>query len=104
MCPEDHVEHVRELQRHAPGGLNLLVIGYSGVDEEVRKLLTLGRPLSSLLVVNGSEDASRGAAAVIAHEFGTEATDEMIFPGGFSDFAQSDALAEYLRGLPDTGD
>jgi hypothetical protein len=32
-----------------------------------------------------------------------EATDEMISPGGFSDFAQSDAYPN-ICGDPDTGD
>lgn len=105
VCPDWHVEHVREHQRHAPGGLNLLVIGYSGVDSEVRKLLAWGeRRLSSLLVVNGSLKQSLAAAEALTRDLKAPVFESMAFAGGFNDFAQSNALSDYLRGLPDTGD
>ena len=105
VCPDDHVEHLREHQRHAPGGPNILVIGYSGFDNEVRELLAWGgRPLSSLLVVNGKPETNLAAAEKIAGALGSPVHESMAFPGGFNDFAQSDSLIRYFRSLQDTGD
>jgi hypothetical protein len=104
VCPDDHAQHVRDHQSQAPGGLNVLVIGYSGLDQEVRKLLSWGgRSLSSLLVVNGSLEQSTAAAEVLARELGVEPGPDMAFAGGFNDFAQTDAISEWFRSLPDTG-
>ena len=81
VCPDDHVEHLREHQRHAPGGPNILVIGYSGFDNEVRELLAWGgRPLSSLLVVNGKPETSLAAAEKIAGALGSPVHESMAFP------------------------
>jgi len=104
VCPDDHVEHVRQHQQLAPGGLNVLVIGYSGVDNEVRKLLAWGgRPLASLLVVNGTRESSLAAADALTRELKCDMTEEMAFPGGFDEFVRSGELARWFRSLPDTG-
>jgi hypothetical protein len=101
VCPEAHVEHVREHQRYAPEGLNLLVIGYSGLDTEVQNLLAWGgRPLSSLKVVNGSFDDSFATVETLSRALKFSPTEDMAFNGGFTEFAQSEALGQFLRAIP----
>jgi hypothetical protein len=101
LCPPDHVEHVREVQRNAPEGLNILVIGYSGIDQEVLSLLAWGgRQVASLLVVNGNREGGWATVETFSRELGFAPTEEMVFPGGFTDFAQTDAMETFLRAIP----
>jgi hypothetical protein len=102
-CPPSHVEHLRS-RLVAQDGLNLLVIGYSGLDSEVLKLLSLSRnSLKTLTVVSELQDAARTTAAIIsssmgnpdfAHSFRTRAIGT-----GFDSFARTDALRRTLDAL-----
>ena len=99
VCPEEHVEHARQ-QLQSGEGLNLLVVGYSGLDEEVLKLLaSANRPVKTIRVVNGSTEASFNSVREFAASLGFEPIIEMAFSGTFTDFAQGDGLHEYLAGL-----
>lgn len=104
ICPEYHVDVARDHQRWSPRGLNLLVIGYSGLDQQLLDLLAWGgRPVQALKVVNGNTEASIATVRILADRLGFEPRPSMAFQGGFNDFAQSDEMATFLRGLPDSG-
>jgi hypothetical protein len=102
VCPPEHVDHLRQ-RLTAFNGLNILVVGYSGLDEEMLRLLAAsGNTLRSLFVVNGStaeaDAASRRIAERLApHENGR--TPE-LFDGGFTKFA-ADRLHSYFAALPE---
>jgi hypothetical protein len=100
VCPESHVNCVTEHMSYAFDGLNILVIGYSGLDQEVLSLLaSSGRPVRAIKVINGDYDLSMAAAQIFGGRLGFTVSEEMVFPGGFTDFAQSNAMAEFLRAL-----
>jgi hypothetical protein len=102
VCPRDHVSHVATQLATMPA-LNLLVIGYSGIDQEVLGLIkSAGKPVRSLKVVNGTFDASYATLNVLSSALSFVPAVEMAFNGGFNDFAQTDAMSSFLRGLPDT--
>jgi hypothetical protein len=102
VCRDDHVTHLKQ-QLASVQGVNLLVIGYSGIDREVLELLrSAGKPVRSLRVVNGEFDASYATLNVLARELSFVPAVEMAFNGGFNDFAQTDAMSTFLRALPDT--
>ena len=102
VCPRDHVSHLAT-QLASMNALRLLVIGYSGIDREVLGLLrSAGKPVGSLMVVNGSFDASYETLKILSRELSFVLTADMAFNGGFNDFAQTDAMSSFLRGLPDT--
>ena len=85
--------------------LDALVIGYSGLDQEVLGLLREpGRPIRSLTVVNGSEGASAEAAMKITEAVAVE--DRFAARGqqnieawdvGFDQFVRQGQLDQYVR-------
>ena len=100
VCPPDHIEYLKRVTGHWDP-LNVLVIGYSGLDQEVIKLLSWGgRAVRSLWVVNESEASARATAERITANIkvipapGTEGV--VLVGTGFTGFAQSDHLAEYI--------
>ncbi len=98
-CPPDHVAFLIE-RLQATDGLDILTIGYSGLDSAVLDLLRKsGNSLRSLLVVNHTTDHSFAAAENIAKALGSEASREMAGPSGFHEFSQGDELASYLSKL-----
>jgi hypothetical protein len=104
VCPEAHVEWIREAQRNSPLGLSILVLGYSGLDQQLLELLAWGqRPVTKLCVVNGTSDASYTTVQILAERLRFEPTSEMAFNGGFDDFAQSEALTRFIEDVPESG-
>lgn len=102
VCRDDHTNYLKQ-QLASERALNLLVIGYSGIDQEVLGLLrSAGKPVRSLRVVNGNFDASYATLNVFSRELSFVHAVEMVFNGGFNDFAQTDAMSTFLRALPDT--
>jgi hypothetical protein len=84
-CPPTHVDFARERLRHGDG-LNILSVGYSGLDSRVLKLLKeSGNSLRSLYVVNQTPDHGRQAAEHIAQAFGSEVAPEMVSPVTFNE-------------------
>jgi len=99
VCPASHVEHLREHIRDSAEGLNLLVIGYSGLDQEVLGLLGWSeRPVRALRVINGSYERSMETVQTLAQRLRFPPTEEMAFAGGFSDFINTD-LERFIRSL-----
>lgn len=81
-------------------GLNLLVIGYSGLDQEVIRLLKeSGQSLRRMLVVNGNAEMSRLAAERIASGAFEldQAVDELVYPDKFSHAVETGALQRWMR-------
>jgi hypothetical protein len=97
VCPPDHVEHLRRRLR-ADDGLRLLVVGYSGNDQEVRNLIReSGNKIRSLLVANGDRDRSMLTVEIFANELGFVPRNEMAFAGGFDDLLRDeDVLSRYV--------
>lgn len=100
VCPPTHVDWLKQrLQAH--DGLNLLVIGYSGLDEEVLKILRDSEnSLRSLWVVSHNENAAMRTAGAITHAIGMGGSQPQIFTEGFDSFAQGDSLNSVMGLLP----
>jgi hypothetical protein len=102
VCPDDHVMEARQ-RLGASDGIHLLVIGYSGLDQEVLTLLRQsGAKLRSLLVANGpDEQAGFMAGDRIQRACGGDGlrTDN-IFAGGFTDLVASGTLRSFLSTRP----
>lgn len=97
VCPPAHVRHLRQKLRDLPA-LNLLVIGYSGLDKEVLRLIRdAGQPPRTLQVVNGDSERGGPAAMAINGLFGSQAfLENQVFKGGFSDFVSGGHLASFV--------
>jgi len=97
VCDVDHVGVARS-RLGSDDGIHLLVIGYSGLDQEVMKLLRdSGTKLRSLLVANGNEEASfRAAEAIQQAVGGFNLREDNIFAGGFTDLVATGKLNDFL--------
>jgi hypothetical protein len=100
VCQPAHVDHPERKLRDLPS-LNLLVIGYSRLDEEVLRLLRdAGRPPTVLQVVNGDFERGQPAATAIHGQFGSRGfLEHQVFNGGFSEFVTGGHLAEFVSEL-----
>jgi hypothetical protein len=97
VCPSKHVDAARHsLDRM--DGLNLLVIGYSGLDQEVLGLFKeSGNSIRRMLVANG-EGMGQPAAERIAGAFGQKTLpDEWASQHGFSTLVQSGDLHRWMN-------
>jgi hypothetical protein len=76
-------------------------VGYSGLDREVRRLFSMsGNSIRSMLVANGSGEASREAAERIAESFAVDQVEEdWIFDGGFTDLVVKGDLQRWMSAL-----
>jgi hypothetical protein len=102
VCPPEHTEHLRE-RLEAHDGLNLFVIGYSGLDQAVLNLLReSGNYLKSLTIVSNSEESAietKGALTTAIGLGGSRLTAELKF-GGFDEYAQSEEMRSRIESLP----
>jgi hypothetical protein len=101
VCPPHHVAHLERKLRELPA-LNLLVIGYSGLDQEVLRLLRdAGRPPTVLRVVNGDSERGALAAMAINQQFGSRGSylEHQVFDGGFSEFVADGHLSRFISEL-----
>jgi hypothetical protein len=101
VCPPEHQDYLRRKLSEFDG-LNVLVIGYSGLDQEVMRFFReSGNSLRSLYVVNGNEERGLEAADKITRHIGHRLPmKRAIFPGGFTNFVQEGSnLADYIREL-----
>ena len=99
-CPANHVEYLRDLIAQQKR-LDVLMLGYSALDEEVLTLFReSSQPLRSLCVVNANEaDAGaawRRVANVVPVAHGPASR---IYEQSFADFVGTDDFASYLRRL-----
>lgn len=100
VCPTSHVEHLKAITGHWEP-LDVLVIGYSGLDKEVLELLSSGgRSIRSLWVVSESESSAESTARRVTdlvRVVPAEGQEPVVQVGvGFTSFAQGDYLADYI--------
>jgi hypothetical protein len=99
VCPPEHVDHLRN-RVAAYDGLNLLVIGYSALDDEVLKLFReSGNSLRSLSVVSHEREAAEQTVSRITQQVGLSG-DVQLFINGFDAFARGDDLRQLIASLP----
>jgi hypothetical protein len=101
FCPPEHLAAARERLKSGDG-LNLLVLGYSGLDQEVLRLLRESEAkVRSLFVVNGNERASLEAADRIMRAIsgGTGVRADSVFAGGFTDAVKTGALGDFINSV-----
>lgn len=112
QCPDPHSSLLLGRLADMPK-INVLVIGYSGLDTVVAGLLArAGRPLGSLLVIEPDQDRAARAAQELAGALGAAATRDMVFDlgsdgflvagmrkGGFSEFVESGGLDHFVERL-----
>jgi hypothetical protein len=100
VCPPNHVAHLREKLR-AYDGLHLLVIGYSGLDDEVLKLLRESEnSLRSLTVVSESEEAAIKTKNAITGAIGLAGFGlDQLISSGFDEYARSEGMRRRIDGL-----
>jgi hypothetical protein len=101
VCPPEHVEYLRELTGHYHP-LDVLVIGYSGLDQEALNLLSWGgRTIRSLWVVSESERSAEATARRITAEVKVAPAAGQppvtLVGTGFTNFAQGPKLDDYIE-------
>ena len=97
--PESHLEFIRN-RLGATDGLNILSVGYSGLDSGLLQLLaSSGNSIRSLFAVNHEGVSALEAATRISTAFSDVAHPDMAYAGTFESFAQSGGLEEYLTTL-----
>jgi hypothetical protein len=99
-CPDEHLAHLRDrLKDFQP--LNILVIGYSGLDEEVRRHLSgISQPTIDLRIVNGNADAGEAAYRRLEADINPRGLlTDPVFSGGFTEFVLSGELADFIAHL-----
>lgn len=102
-CPPNHVEALCATLAEM-GDLNVLVIGYSGLDQEVIRLFReSARSIKNILVANGSAESSAQAATKLMNAWGDDQAvgleDPSAFNGGFHALVSEGRLGEFLEGL-----
>jgi hypothetical protein len=100
VCPKEHVEYVKEITGHWDP-LDVLVIGYSGLDQGVLELLSWGgRSINSLAVVSNSADSAElTAERISAHVRVPDCVcgqRPAIFGDGFAEFVDDGHLGDYV--------
>ena len=99
ICPKGHLEFL-EKKLSELESLNLLLIGYSGYDREVLKLLKVsGKKVNSILAVNGSEESGRKLIFTISQALSFIPTENMVYKGTFNDFVQTGELQSFISEL-----
>jgi len=99
VCPQPHVDDAAAFLENCDG-INLLVIGYSGLDGQMLRLFRdSGSAIRSMLVANGSTDWARDAAARIADAFGQDVDDAWLTNEGFSGLVSTGHLRGWMEGL-----
>lgn len=107
VCPRDHSHFLRSWM-FGRGRLNLLVIGYSGADQEVIRILADGElPIGRLKIVQPEFETGWALAQKLATRlrWGADAVASTdVFGGSFNDFVQGPDLREFIGALPDGDD
>jgi hypothetical protein len=103
VCPDQHVNYLKDITGHYEP-LDVLVIGYSGLDQEALNLLSWGgRPIRSLWVISESESSAQATADRIAAKVNVvpaEGENPVTLVGtGFTSFAHASDLDDYIERL-----
>jgi len=103
VCPQEHLARTREFLASCT---NFLVIGFGGLDKDLLDLLGLAPVVHSLLVVCGNAEASLATVKRLSEpmRLGPKVgvyrpLESYGYPGGFSHFIDSGALARFLGSL-----
>jgi hypothetical protein len=96
VCPPEHVEYLKQrLSDTQP--MHLLVIGYSGLDQEVVSLIRESeRGVKTLTIVDRGEDATRAVAERLAQQ-GVRAQDTKFEAGGFDGWVRKGGLDAFVK-------
>lgn len=107
VCPPQHVDFLKNVTGHWDP-LDVLVIGYSGLDQEVIELLSCGgRPIRSLTVVSESAPSAVSTATRITEgvrivpPFGGDSL-PALWGDGFANFTRGDELGRYIAKIRET--
>jgi hypothetical protein len=100
VCPEDHIQYLKQVTGHYDP-LDVLVIGYSGLDQGALALLRWGgRPIRSLTVVSDSEASAQATAdritAVVSVVPATSQPGITLIGSGFTTFTADGHLDNYI--------
>jgi hypothetical protein len=101
-CPKPHLTFLQE-RLAAAAALDLLVIGYSALDEQILGMLReSGKRLRSLFVVGPDQDACSDTQANMVRELGGPPMAAKSESGGFNAWARTGAMELYFEKiLPD---
>jgi hypothetical protein len=96
VCPPEHVEYLKQrLSETQP--IHLLVIGYSGLDQEVVSLIHESeRGVKTLTIVDRGEEATRAVAERLAQQ-GVRAQDTKFEAGGFNGWVRKGGLDAFVK-------
>lgn len=100
-CPPDHLDFL-EARLAKLDALNLLIIGYSGLDKAVLNLLRdSGKELGQVRIVNGDVELGYAAANNVMAGIGQtfDPAPPVTFGGGFRDFIAGRDLDEFLAAI-----
>jgi hypothetical protein len=98
-CPDTHIGFVRNLMQ-SQEHLDVLMLGYSALDQEVLTLLQeSGKPLRSLLVVNAGRDSAAEARERVEKAVGIASRMGGSSRSAFEQFVGSDELEDHLARL-----
>lgn len=93
-CPPDHVEYLREWLGRLDF-VNVLLVGYSGYDEAIGRLIReSGKPVATLAVLNQSLDASRATAARLAEQLHQTIDPTALADAGFGPAVRTGGLLD----------
>ena len=103
VCPQTHIDHLKNVTGHWDP-LDVLVIGYSGLDRSVLELLAWGqRPIRSLSVVSDNDGNAEATIARIREvvEILPLLGDQraVYWSGGFTEFTDANTLENYIAGI-----
>jgi hypothetical protein len=105
-APPDHVDFLRNRLGRQYHGIDLLVIGYSGNDQEAVGLIKgTGRNIRTLAVVNENRSAADDVESKLREQGLIAPADGLYFSAGdFAAFARREVLEEYLGWLKSRSD
>jgi hypothetical protein len=96
-CPDDHVSFLRQKLASA-NGLHLLLIGYSGNDQEVIGLVReAGKSIASLTIVDRDESSASEVEARLVRDHGLAVGPVTHAQSGFNTWVQDGGLAKFIN-------
>jgi hypothetical protein len=96
-CPDAHIGYLRNAMA-AQDGLDVLMLGYSALDEEVLTLFKDSeKTLKSLVAVNADRASAKVAHGRVVNVLGNPSGISQVYDKSFADFVGTDDLDSYLR-------
>jgi hypothetical protein len=95
-CPDAHIGYLRNAMA-AQDGLDVLMLGYSALDEEVLTLFKgSGQSLRSLVAVNADRPSANVAYQRVVSVLGKPSGINQVYDRSFADFVGTDDLDSYI--------